>query len=45
MFTIVVDDFGIKFTSRRDAEHLANEVEYLYVITKDWEGNILGAIH
>ena len=38
MFTVVVDDFGIKFTSRRDAEHLASALKYLYVITKVWEG-------
>ena len=41
MFTLVVDDFGIKFTRRRDADHLAIVLEDLYVITKDWEGKIL----
>ena len=41
MFTLVVDDFGIKFTNRQDSEHLASALEDLYVITKDWEGKIL----
>ena len=36
MFTLVMDDFGIKFTSRQDADQLSCEIEYLYVITKDW---------
>ena len=39
-FTLVVDEFGIKFTRRRDAENLAIAREDLYVITKDWEGNV-----
>ena len=43
MFTLVVDDFGIKFTSSQDAEHLSIVLEGLYVITKYWEGtNVLG---
>ena len=40
MFTLVVDDFGIKFTSRQDAYHLASAIEYFYVITKEWEVNV-----
>ena len=39
IFTLIVDDFGIKFTSRKDAEHLLSALENLYFITKDWEGN------
>ena len=38
MFTLVVDDLEIKFTSRQYAEHLASSLEYLYVIKKDWGG-------
>ena len=40
MCTLVVDDFGIKFTSRQDAYHLASAIEDFYVITKDWEVNV-----
>ena len=42
MLTLVLDDFRIKFTSRRDSDHLASVLEGLYVIKKDWEGNVLG---
>ena len=40
MFTLVVDDFRIKFTIRQDAEHLASALDDLYIITKNWEGTI-----
>ena len=42
MFTLVVDDLGIKFTISQDAEHLAVELEDLFVITKNWEGKKSG---
>ena len=37
--TLVVDDFGIKYTRRKDAEHLLRilETEFTAVST-DWEG-------
>ena len=34
-FKLLVDNFAINFTNRQDSEHLASEVEDLYVITKD----------
>ena len=37
-FTLVVDDFGIKYKSRQDAEHLISLLQSLYTITVDWEG-------
>ena len=38
-FTLVVDDFGVKYTRRKDAEHLLRilETEFTEVST-DWEG-------
>ena len=36
IFTLVVDNFGIKFTIRQDAAYLSSTLEYLYVITKYW---------
>ena len=42
IFTLVMDDFGIMFTTRQDLEHLASALKYLYVITKDWEEKNLG---
>ena len=39
VFTLVVDDFGIKYTSRKDADHLSNALQDLYKITLDWTGH------
>ena len=38
-FTLVVDDFGVKYTRRKDAEHLLgiSEKEFTTVST-DWDG-------
>ena len=38
-FTLVVEDFGVKYTRRKDAEHLLRilETEFTAVST-DWEG-------
>jgi hypothetical protein len=42
-FTLAVDDFGIKYFSRHDADHLFSALESKYAITKDWTGaNYLG---
>ena len=40
-FTLVVDDFGVKYTRRKDAEHLLRilETEFTAVST-DWEGKL-----
>ena len=38
IFTLVVDDSGIKLTRRQDVEHLSSALEDLYNIKKDWEG-------
>ena len=41
-FTLVVDDFGVKFVGKEHAEHLKMTLEQYYKITVDWEGkNIL----
>ena len=37
-FTLCVDDFGIKYTSRADAEHLLNALRTIYKISVDWAG-------
>ena len=39
MFTLVIDDFGVKFTKKQDAEHLMEALKDLYPITVDWTGN------
>jgi hypothetical protein len=38
-FTLVVDDFGIKYVAREDAEHLLSTLRQLYTITVDWAGS------
>ena len=37
-FTLVVDDFGVKFVDEANAEHLKMVLEKYYDITVDWEG-------
>ena len=37
-FTLCVDDFGIKYTDKKDAEHLLNALRQLYTISVDWSG-------
>ena len=38
-FTLVVDDFGVKYTQRTDAEHLMQTLnEVGYKVSKDWTG-------
>ena len=37
-FTLVVDDFGVKYTDEKDAEHLMNVLKEHYAITEDWKG-------
>ena len=38
VFTVVVNDFGIKYESLKDAMHLINALKDLYKITVDWAG-------
>jgi hypothetical protein len=37
-FTLVVDDFGVKYTYQEDAEHLKTVLEQDYTVTADWSG-------
>ncbi len=36
-FTLVVDDFAIKYTKREDAQHLIDTVQKNYTITINWD--------
>ena len=38
-FTLVVDDFGVKYTDKNDVLHLQRVLEEDYKITTDWDGN------
>lgn len=37
-FTLVVDDFGIKYVDEEDAKHLITTLEEFYKLHIDWEG-------
>ncbi|NNE46316.1 MAG: hypothetical protein HKN37_06620, partial [Rhodothermales bacterium] len=37
-FTLIVDDFGVKYTSDDDAEHLLSTLRKYYRVTTDWSG-------
>ena len=39
-FTLVVDDFGVKYTTKEDAQHLINALKETYDISEDWNGEI-----
>ena len=39
-FCLCVDDFGIKYFSKEDADHLLNALKSAYEITVDWKGKI-----
>jgi hypothetical protein len=38
VFTLVVDDFGIKYTDKKDVDHLMTVLQEHYQLTTDWEG-------
>jgi hypothetical protein len=38
LFTLVVDDFGVKYTKRSDADHLLTTLEKFYKVSTDWTG-------
>jgi hypothetical protein len=41
MFTLVVDDFGVKYSSRNDADHLINLLRADYEdVTVDWDARL-----
>ncbi len=37
-FTLIVDDFGVKYINKEDGEHLASVLKQDYEIDIDWEG-------
>jgi hypothetical protein len=44
-FTLVVDDFGVKYVGREHAEHLKRVLEEHYKVTADWNGERYVGIH
>jgi hypothetical protein len=39
-FTLVVDDFGVKYVDKTDVEHLIASIKTRYELTVDWTGNL-----
>ena len=39
-FTLVVDDFGIRYRNKKDADHLISALQEKYEVTKDWAGGL-----
>ena len=37
-FTLVVDDFGVKYVGKEHAQHLKDTLEENYTVTTEWEG-------
>ena len=44
-FTLAVDDFGIKYFSKADADHLFAAIATKYALTKDWTGTSYLGFH
>ena len=39
-FSLVVDDFGIKYERQEDITHLLNALKIIYKICEDWDGKL-----
>ncbi len=39
-FTLVVDDFGVKYVDKVDVDHLISSIKMTYKLTEDWTGNL-----
>jgi hypothetical protein len=39
-FTLVVDNFGVKYIYNDDVNHLVASIKATYKLTKDWSGNL-----
>ena len=39
-FSLVVDDFGVKYTSKADADHLLATLSQQYTVKTDWTGSL-----
>ncbi len=39
-FTLVIDDFGVKYVDKADVDHLIASIKTTYTLTKDWTGHL-----
>jgi hypothetical protein len=40
IFTLVIDDFGVKYENKEDVDHLIASMKSTYKLTMDWTGNL-----
>jgi hypothetical protein len=38
LFTLVFNDFGVKYVDKVDVDHLIESIKKAYKLTKDWAG-------
>ena len=38
-FTLVVNNFGVKYVKKENVDHLITSIKAMYSLTKDWTGN------
>jgi hypothetical protein len=43
-FTLVVDDFGVKYVGKEHADHLIQCIKEMYELTEDWTGDLYRGI-
>jgi hypothetical protein len=43
-FTIVIDNFGVKYVNKANVDHLLSSITQMYKLTKDWTGNLYHGI-
>ncbi len=39
-FTLIGDNFGVKFVNKADVDHLISSIKKMYTLTEDWMGNL-----
>jgi hypothetical protein len=44
LFTLVVDDFGVKYAGKEHMDHLIECINMKYKLTEDWAGDLFGGI-
>ena len=45
MFTLVVDNFRVKYLNKENVNHLMNALKETYTVTEDWQGERYVGIH
>ena len=44
-FSLAVDDFGVEYVSKENADHLIQALKKQYTISTDWTGSLFCGIH